>query len=228
MAIALVQSRPNAGGGAGTVPRCLLNSAAASGDLLVGWLFILDTVASISAPTGGTIQTSKQHSVSTMSVFLSTQIAAGGETSFDFGYAGSANWETEGAEFSGAAQASVLDLAATPKEANGVTSLQANSTLPGAANELFLINNGVIAGEGGAAAIDSTFTSLRDAVWHSRMFPAYKIKTDALAEAPTVSWATGAQNAVDVMAVVKQFTAAGGGERHLPRGVGRGLTRGVH
>jgi hypothetical protein len=66
-----------------------------------------------------------------------------------------------------------------------------------------------------------------DAVTFTRLIPGYKIKTDALAEAPTFSWTTSRAVAMAIAGFEPLVTAVSLPERTYPRGVTRGATRGV-
>jgi hypothetical protein len=207
MAIALVQNVPASGTGT-TNPTATI-SAATAGNLIVAVLMPALAVAAITDPAGYTRRKAQDNSVATSCCIHIEKIAAGGETSIAFTAAAS-NWDLEVTEWSGvAASGSEFDAtvgAADPAAA--VTSGQPGSLTPAATGELFIIGMGGNGQNGGSEAIDSGFTVL-DAATFLRGICGYKIKTDALAENPTMSWTTGRRYGM-AMTAYKPAVVVGG------------------
>lgn len=138
----------------------------------------------------------------------------------------STSWEMEIMEFSGVDQATVFDQAVTNAGTGAtVTSIQPGSLTPTVTSELLITAGGPPSTtNGGTEAVDSSFNIL-DAATFAKVLVGYKIKTDATAENPTLSWATARRALAAQLAYVPQTVFLR--DRHYPRGVERGAIRGV-
>lgn len=156
-----------------------------------------------------------------------SKVATGGETTFTFTNIAGGTWHMEVNEWSGNATSSPLDAASAGANGTAVTSLAPGSLTPGATGELMLAVATQSASNGGETATGSGWTDQDQATFNLANF-ARKIKTDALAENPTLGWTT-ARNAVAIQAAYKLLAAAGAvlDERQSPRGNLRGAMRGT-
>lgn len=199
MAIALVQNKA-ATGAAGTTS-VTLNAAATAGNLLVfvAWTRSA-TLAAMTPPAGFS---DRIHRATTGSggvwlgqVMIASKIAAGGETTLSCAASAGVDWEAEAYEFSGITQqGGEFDNSISATSATvSVTSEQPGSITPATSGEVFIVaqglgGNGAKPSNGGTEAIGSSFI-ITDAATFSAMITGYKIKADALAENPSVSWFT--------------------------------------
>jgi hypothetical protein len=225
VAITLVQHKAalnDAGSANGSVTGL---TAAVANDLLVGIIGIGGGIVSsgVTDPAGYTRAIAQDQGASKTCIIV-YKVAAGGETSMAFTHA-SAPWSIEAYEFAGTATSTPLD-DSKGTQTSGVTSLLSTSSTPGQANEVYVGAACLGGDDGGGEAIDSGWTVL-DAVTFTRLIPGYKIKTDALAEAPTFSWTTSRAVAMAIAGFKPLVTAVSLPERTYPRGVTRGATRGV-
>lgn len=226
MAIALVQNVPATG--VGTANPSATIAAATAGNLIVAVLSVSLSSAGITDPAGYTRRKAQNNGASTSCTCHIGKIAAGGETAVTFTVAAS-NWDLEVMEWSGVDVASEFDAAVgAPDAGSNISSLATGSLTPALSGELLIVGMSPNGTNGGSEAIDSGFTVL-DAATFSRGMCGYKIKTDALAENPTLSWATARR--IGVAMTAWKPTVGGGSvvlpDRSYPRGVDRGILRGV-
>lgn len=140
--------------------------------------------------------------------------------------AASSAWDMIILEFSGVAASDYFQTA-TFTDYGNISNPQPGSITPVNSSEL-LIAAARRAAIGFAESADSGFT-VEQAAPVDHLIAAYKIKSNATAENPTLSWSSASECAAGMVAY--STTSLGGAaslrDRHLPRGVERGLTRGV-
>lgn len=201
-------------------------SACVAGNLITIQARFNLAASGVTDPAGFSRDGVKDNAGAAPVVLIVSKVAAGGETTFTFTNASGGTWELEACEWSGTATSSPLDAASAGASGTAVTSLQPGSLTPGATGELMLAAVTQSAANGGEAATGSGWADQDQATFQFGSY-AYKIKSDALAENPTLAWTTS-RNAYGVQVAYKVFTAVAALlQRSMPRGVDRGVGRGV-
>jgi len=202
MAIALVQ---NKGGEATQANMAVtLTSGPTQNNLLVAVFRTNLALSAVTIPSGWTTRSSQDGSG--QCAIICDKVAGAGESSTVTFTHTSASAALEVYEFSGTATSSEFDAQNSHTTGGATTtSEQAGTVTPAATGEVFVCGASTSGANGGSEAIGSSFT-ITDAATFARLVTGYKIKTDANAENPAMSWLT-LRTACSVLAAFKPSAA---------------------
>lgn len=219
--------RTNNASGTSTAPAVTASVAPADGNLLVIFIGANVLAAGITAVPSGFTLAATNDNAGGYSVSVYYKIASSNGTSYTFTLSGSQPWSVDYYEFAGVDTGTPLDPAtAAQADSAGTASFQLGAYTPSQSGDVLVGGIQLAAGGGGSKAVDSSFNLSANA--GTRTLAAYKVKTDAVAENPTWSWLTS-RGASGILVGFKPAAAAASTllDRRSPRGVHRGVTRGV-